>query len=48
MNGVDRHDQLHTEYIVGHLAKKVWKYIIWFLVNALIVNAFIPLKECFT
>ena len=48
MNGVDCHDQLHTEYIVGRFAKKAWKYMMWFLVNASIVNAFILWKECST
>ena len=48
MNGVDRHDQLRTEYIVGRFAKKAWKYMMWFLVNASIVNAFILWKECST
>ena len=46
MNGVDCHDQLCTEYIVGHFAKKAWKYMMWFLVNASIINAFILWKEC--
>ena len=39
MNGIDHHDQLHTEYIVGCFTKKAWKY------DASIVNAFILWKE---
>ena len=48
MNGVDCHNQLHTEYIVGCFTKKAWKYMMWFLVNASVVNAFILWKECLT
>ena len=41
MNGVDRHDQLRMQYDIGHFAKKAWKYLMWFFVNASIVNAYI-------
>ena len=44
MNAVDCHDQLCTEYIVGHFTKKAWKYMMWFLVSTSIVNAFILWK----
>ena len=41
MSGVDRHDQMHMHYDVGHFAKKSWKYLMWFFVNGALVNAFI-------
>ena len=41
MSGVDRHDQMRMHYDVGHFAKKSWKYLMWFFVNAALVNAFI-------
>ena len=45
MNGVDRHDQLRMKYSVGRFGKKHWRYLVWFLVNCSIVNAFIIYKE---
>ena len=41
MNGVDRHDQLCLQYNVGCFSHKAWKCLLWFFVNAAIVNAFI-------
>ena len=41
MNAVDWHDQLQLQYPVGQFSKKSWKYLLWFLVNASIVNAYI-------
>ena len=48
MAGVDRHDQLRMQYNIGRFAKKAWKYLMWFFVNASIVNAFILWKKCTT
>ena len=48
MNGVDRHDQLRMQYVVGRFAHKAWKYLMWFLVNASIVNAFIIYQKVST
>ena len=41
MNGVDQHDQMRMKYNVGRFSRKAWKYLLWFLVNAMIVNAYI-------
>lgn len=48
MNGVDRHDQLQTQYMVGRFSNKAWKYLLWFFVNAGIVNAWIIYQEIST
>jgi len=41
MGGVDRFDQQRSSYTVGRPAKKYWKYLLWFLVNSSIVNAWV-------
>ena len=48
INGVDWHDQLWLQYPVGRFAKKSWKYLLWFLVNASIVNAYILYQKTST
>ena len=48
MGGVDRHDQLCMQYAIGRFSKKSWKYLMWFFVNASVVNAFILWKQCST
>ena len=45
MNGVDRHDQLRLQYPMGRFSKKHWKYVVSFLLNCAVVNAFIVYKE---
>ena len=44
MSGVDQHDQMRLQYGLGHFSKKAWKYLMWFLLNASIVNAYILYK----
>lgn len=41
MGGVDRFDQLRTPYAVSKKISKWWKRIFYFLVEAVITNAFI-------
>ena len=41
MGGVDQHDQMRLQYGLGHFSKKAWKYLLWFFVNAFLVNAYI-------
>ena len=48
MNGVDRHDQLRTQYMVGRFSNKAWKCLLWFFVDASIVNAWIVYQEIST
>ena len=45
MSGVDRHDQMRMHYDFGRFAKKSWKYLMWFFVNAALVNAFILWRQ---
>ena len=45
MSGVDRHDQMCMHYDVGRFAKKSWRYLMWFFVNAALVNAFILWRQ---
>nr|XP_032821145.1 uncharacterized protein LOC116948512 isoform X2 [Petromyzon marinus] len=45
MGGVDRSDQYRSYYHVGRTSKKWWRYIIWFLVNLSIVNAWLLYRE---
>ena len=40
MNGVDKHDQLQMKYNIGQFSVKAWKYLLWFFVNACLVNAY--------
>ena len=44
MGGVDQHDQMRMQYELGHFSKKAWTYILWFFVNASLVNAYILYK----
>ena len=48
MNGVDHFDGLRKAYHVGRNSKKSWKYILWFLLDSALVNAWILHKECNT
>ena len=41
MNGVDKHDQHRMKYGLGWFSVKYWKYLLWFLVNSSVVNAYI-------
>ena len=45
MNGVDRADQIRTEYPSYRNSKKWWHYLFWFLVDLGIANAYIMMKE---
>uniref|UniRef100_A0A8C4NJI7 PiggyBac transposable element-derived protein domain-containing protein n=1 Tax=Eptatretus burgeri TaxID=7764 RepID=A0A8C4NJI7_EPTBU len=45
MGGVDRSDQYRSYYSVGRTSKKWWCYILWFLVNLSIVNAWLLFRE---
>ena len=45
MGGVDLNDQLCTYYKAGRPSHKWWRYIMWFLVNVSITNAWILFKE---
>ena len=45
MNGVDRADQLRTEYSTYCSSKKWWQYLFWFLVDVSVANSFICMKE---
>ena len=40
MNGVDRSDQMRTEYSMARSYRKWWTYIFWFLVDLSISNCF--------
>ena len=46
MGGTDKFDQKRQVYPVGRPAKKMWKYLFWFLVNSCIVNAWILFQRC--
>ena len=41
MNRVDKHDQHRMNYSLGWFSVKYWKYLLWFLVNSCVVNAYI-------
>ena len=45
MNGVDRADQLRTEYPTYRNSKKWWHYLFWFLFDTAVANAFVLMKE---
>nr|XP_032824659.1 uncharacterized protein LOC116950743 [Petromyzon marinus] len=45
MGGVDRSDQYRSYYAVGRASKKWWRYIVWFLLNLSIVNAWLLYRE---
>lgn len=53
MFGVDRADQIRTQYSTCRKALKWWKYLFWFGFDMALVNAYICMKEsanhkCFT
>ena len=41
MNDVGHHDQMHIKNDFGHFSVKTGKYILWYLMNTSIVNAYI-------
>jgi hypothetical protein len=41
MGGVDRFDQLASYYPVGSPGRKWWRYVLWYVVNLAVVNAWI-------
>ncbi|XP_065934674.1 piggyBac transposable element-derived protein 4-like [Magallana gigas] len=43
--GVDIFDQLRSKYPVGRPSKKWWKYVLHFLINTAIINAYIIMKK---
>ena len=45
MGGVDRADQMRTEYPTGRMSKRWWVYLFWFLFDVAVANAFILMKE---
>ena len=45
MNGVDRHDQVRTEYSTYRKSNKWWHYIFWFLFDVSIANGYILMRE---
>ena len=45
MNGVDRHDQVRTEYSTYRKSIKWWQYIFWFLFDVSIANGYILMRE---
>jgi hypothetical protein len=48
MNGVDLHDQMRKKYAAGRPSKKYWKYIMWFVIDCIRVNAYLLYKEAST
>ncbi|KAK3103740.1 hypothetical protein FSP39_021492 [Pinctada imbricata] len=45
MGGVDKLDQMCSYYPVGRSGTKWWRYIMWYLVNMVIVNAWIVFQK---
>lgn len=45
MFGVVWADQLRMQYSTSRKSRKWWKYMLWFLVDLSVVNAFICMKE---
>lgn len=43
--GVDLFDQLRSKYSIGRQSRKWWKYLLHFLINVAIIDAFIIFKE---
>ena len=43
--GVDIFDQFRSKYLVGRPSKKWWKYVLFFLINTTIIDAFLIMKE---
>ncbi|XP_060070455.1 piggyBac transposable element-derived protein 4-like [Ylistrum balloti] len=41
MGGVDKFDQLSSYYPIGRPGKKWWRYILWYVINLAVVNAWI-------
>jgi len=48
MQGVDVADSLRRQYKSGRFSKKVWKYMLWFLVDVAGVNAWLLYKQSST
>ena len=48
MNGVDKHDQNRMKYGLEWFSVKYWKYLLWFLVNSCVVNAYILYEKTST
>ena len=42
--GVDIVDQFRSKYLVGRLSKKWWKYVLFFLITTVIIDAFLIMK----
>ena len=42
--GVDIFDQFRSKYLVGRPSKKWWKYVLFFLFNTAIIDAFLIIK----
>ena len=42
--GVDIFDQFRSKYLVGRPSKKWWKYVLFFLFNTAIIDAFLIMK----
>ena len=42
--GVDIFDQFRSKYLVGWPSKKWWKYVLFFLINTVIIDAFLIMK----
>ena len=45
MNRVDHTDQLRTPYITYRTSKKWWLYLLWYLFDIAVTNAFIQMKQ---
>ena len=45
MAAVDRADQMRTAYCCARKSRRWWTYILWFLVDLSISNAFVLMKE---
>ena len=45
MNGVDRSDQMRTEYSTARSCRRWWTYIFWFIVDLSVSNSFISMNE---
>ena len=45
IRGVDIFDQFRLKYSVGRPSKKWWKYVLFFLINTAIIDAFLIMKE---
>ena len=43
--GVDIFDSLTAKYKTGHSSKKVWKFILWFSLNAFLANSWLVFKS---